>query len=54
VFIQLFSGWSTCGCLAVFPRLKGKKNVSIFFLCDYLVLNRYVVYVSTIIPELGG
>jgi hypothetical protein len=30
--IQLFCGWSSCGCLAVFPRLKGKKHSSLFFL----------------------
>jgi hypothetical protein len=28
-WIQLFSGWSTCGCLAVFPRLKVGKT----FIC---------------------
>ncbi len=46
------AGWSTCGCLAVFPRLKGRKNSSLFFLFDNLVtliLNRYVLR-STIIP----
>ncbi len=29
--LQLISGWSNCGCLAVFPRLKGRKNVSHFY-----------------------
>ncbi len=27
----IFCGWSSCGCLAVFPRLKGRTNVSLFF-----------------------
>ncbi len=50
-------GWSTCGSLAVFPRLKGRTNrtnSSLFFLFDHLValiLNRCVVtLVATIIP----
>ncbi len=31
-------GWSTySGCLAVFPRLKGRKHSSLFFLFDYFV-----------------
>jgi hypothetical protein len=36
-------GWITFGCLAVFPRHKGKKNISLFFLFVYwvaLVINR--------------
>jgi hypothetical protein len=46
--ILLLCGWSTCcGYLAVFPRLKGRKNVSPpFFLFYYLVslvISRYVV-----------
>jgi hypothetical protein len=28
----IFCEWSTCGCLAVFPRLKGRSNVSLFSL----------------------
>jgi hypothetical protein len=32
-WIQLLNGWmSTCGWLAVFPRLKGRANLSLFFL----------------------
>ncbi len=48
--------WSTCGCLAVFPRLKGRaKFVSILPLgvfdgIDYKSLRSTY---STIIPELG-
>jgi hypothetical protein len=44
------------GCLAVFLRLKGRKNVSLFFIFDYLgalIVNRYIVG-NTIISELGG
>jgi hypothetical protein len=33
------SGWSTCGCLTVFPRLKGRTNVHLFFLFDYLLFD---------------
>ncbi len=47
-------GWSTCGCLAVFPRFKGRTNSSLFFLFDCLValiMNRDTVR-SRIIPEL--
>jgi hypothetical protein len=35
-WIQLVCGWSTFGCLAVFPRHKGRKTVSLFLLFDYL------------------
>jgi hypothetical protein len=41
-------------CLAVFPRHKGRTNLSLVFLGDYmavLIVNRYIV-TSTIIPEL--
>jgi hypothetical protein len=34
-WIQPVCGWSTCECLAVFPRPKGRKNFISFF--DYLV-----------------
>jgi hypothetical protein len=40
------------GCLAEFPRHKGRNNEFLFFLFDYLgalILNRYVVW-STITP----
>ncbi len=52
-WIQLFSGWSTC--LAVFPRVKGKKNVSLFFLFYYLLFVDvgYKSWRRGIIPELG-
>jgi hypothetical protein len=45
--------WSPCGCLAVFPRLKGRGNVSLFFLFYYLValvVNSDTVR-TTIIPN---
>jgi hypothetical protein len=29
--------WITCECPAVFPRPKGRKNDTLFFLFDYLV-----------------
>jgi hypothetical protein len=48
-----FCGWSAWRCLAVFPRLKGRKNVSLFFLFDYLT-GLICDTRSTIIPELGG
>ncbi len=43
-WIKLFYRWSTFGCLAVFHRLNGRKNLSLFFPFDYLValiINRY-------------
>jgi hypothetical protein len=52
--LTYFFGWSTFGCLAVFPRLKGRTNLSLSFLFVYLValiINRGIVR-STIIPEL--
>ncbi len=52
-WIQLFCGWISFGCLAVFPRHKGRKTASLFFLFVYwatLVINRFD---STNIPELG-
>jgi hypothetical protein len=51
-WIQLFCGWSPFGCLAVFPRPKGRTNSSPSFFFDNLVvliLNRCGVW-STIIP----
>jgi hypothetical protein len=50
-WIQLFNGWSTCGCLAAFPRLKGRVKYSLFFLLiiDLLIRDMW----STIIPEVS-
>jgi hypothetical protein len=36
-WIQLVFGLGTCGYLVVFPRLKGRKHSSLFFLFDYFV-----------------
>ncbi len=55
--IQLYcaDGWSTCGCLAVFPRHKCRTQFisSLFFSTVWWrwFLNRYIMR-STIIPEL--
>jgi hypothetical protein len=50
-------GWNTWGCLAVFPRLKGRTQFISILLFDYylafIMSNRCIVW-STIIPELGG
>jgi hypothetical protein len=57
--MQLFSGWSHCGCLAVFPRLEGRNQmISTLRFLGYwvaLIINRYLIGCkSTIIIELGG
>jgi hypothetical protein len=52
-WIQLFCRWSTCGCLAVFPRLNKGRNNSIPV--DYLlalVINRYITIILELISWL--
>jgi hypothetical protein len=51
-------GWSSCRCLAVFPRHKGRtKLISIHCFWQFfvaLIISRYVVTLNMFIPELGG
>jgi len=34
------NGWTTCGCLAIFSRLKGRKNVSLLLPYDYRIWDK--------------